>query len=473
MIFLSFPIFLAAILLLLTLLTYLFRRWEQAVSVLTGLVCALLSLLLLRATTTDGLVNLLGGLLRVDMQAVVTRLGLTFQLTPTAVPILTLTLFLTALALLLNAATSQGRSFPPIALLTASGYGFLVLLTDAPVEPILLVPGLLALLASLGIYILQAGRLGKTLGPLRSLLPPLLAFPLFILATWYIDSLAINPPDGVAAAAAARLLGLGLLLLLAPAPFHSAGPAMAEDAPPIAVALLLLLYQLAALALLFRINILFPFVYERSDLSLWLTGAGLLTAVWGGLAAAGSSHPGRLWGYALLHDWGLILLLLASSDTSIWPLIVFLFALRIISVLAGAAGLAHLRRTIGSLDPDPLRGVGRSLPWSTLAYVLGGLGLAGFPLSAGFTGHWAALQTVAETDWRIATVVLLASGGVVVGFVRLIRIFYDPKSQPDRAPEGLFNALVAISAIVAASTVAVAPQLLDGPVDWVLKAFRL
>jgi len=469
---LPFPLFLPALLLLLALLTYLLRRMERIASGVAGVAVGALALWLMGGASADGLARLPGVPVQVDMQAVVMRYDLVFQLTPTATPILILTLFLTATALLLTASAGQGRSFTPLTLLLAGGYSLLLLLAQAPVAPMLLAPGFLALIATLSVYLFQAGQLGQTLGPLRSLLPPLLAFPFFILASWYLDSLTINPQDAVTEAEAARFLTLGLLLLLAPVPFHSAGPAVAESAPPIAVALLTLLYQLVALTLLFQITVRHPFLTEMSDLSLWLTAAGLVTAVWGGLAAAGSSHPGRLWGYAMLHDWGLILLMLAAPGATGWPLVLLLFGLRTISVLAAAAGLAYLRAAAGSLDPARLRGAGRVTPWSTAAYLLGGLGLAGFPLSAGFTGHWAALQTVAATDWRVAAVVLLASGGVVVGYVRLVRILYDPQDRRLFQPEGMSRALIAILAILIASGAAIAPQLLDGPINWALMAFH-
>lgn len=469
---LPFPLFLPFGLLLLALIAYLFRRMERMVSGLTGLITGILALWLLSDAPTEPMAQILGRLVQVDMRATIVRFDLTFHLTPTAVPFLGLTLLLTAVALLLNGLAGQGRSFPPFALALAWGYSLLLLLTDAPINPLLLTPAFLAVLTALGVYALQAGQLGGTLGPLRSLLPPLIAFPLFILASWHIDSLSINPQDTLAGAAAARFLAVGLLLLLAPVPLHSAGPALAENSPPIAVAFLLLLYQLAGLTLLLRLMALFPFIAENSSLSLWLTGAGLLTAVWGGVAAAGSSHPGRLWGYALLHDWGLILLMLAAPGNSGTALVIFLFGLRILSTLACAVGLANLRAAAGSLRSLGLRGIGRSLPWSTSAYVLGGLGLAGFPLSAGFTGHWAAIQTVAQTDWRVAAIVLVASGGIVVGFVRLIRILYDPRSLPTHSAEPLHNTLVALAAILVVSGAALSPQTFSGFVSWMMMAFH-
>lgn len=469
---LPLPLFVPGLLLLLALLAYLFRHFGAVVPALAGGAMALLGLWVAGEMPTGGVKPVLDSLLQVDFQAVVMRNDLSLQLLPHTGPILALILFLAAAALLLSASVGQGRHFPSFVLLLTAGYALLLLLTEAPVNPLLIAPGFLALLSGLGVFILQGNRLGKSLGTLRSLLPPVMAFPLFILASWHIDSLAINPQDSLAGTQAAGLLAFGLLLLLAPAPFHNAGPATAENAPPLATALLLLLYQALGLLLVFRSTVLFPAILADSPLGFWLSAAGLLTALWGGIAAAGTSHPGRLWGYALLHDWGLILLMLAAPDGNKWSLIVFLFILRAIGSLAGATGLAYLYAAVGSLTPGPLRGVGRALPWSTSAYILASLGMAGFPLSAGFTGHWAALQTVALNDWRVATVVLLASGGVVVGYVRLIRILYDAQSAGTLPTERTHRALIAVGMILAVSSFALAPQLLSGPVNWLLVSFR-
>ena len=135
-----FPLFLSFGLLLLTLAAYLFRRMEQLVSGLAGLFTGVLALWLLGDAPARDVVPVLGRLVQVDMRAVVVRFDLSFHLTPTAVPILGLTLLLTAAVLLLNATASQGRSFPPFALLLAWGYCLLLLLTDAPLNPLLLMP---------------------------------------------------------------------------------------------------------------------------------------------------------------------------------------------------------------------------------------------------------------------------------------------------------------------------------------------
>ncbi|MEZ4635158.1 MAG: proton-conducting transporter membrane subunit [Caldilineaceae bacterium] len=135
-------------------------------------------------------------------------------------------------------------------------------------------------------------------------------------------------------------------------------------------------------------------------------------------------------------------------------------------------GLAQLHEVGGRMDAvQRLQGVGSRLPWSSTALLLGSLGLAGFPLSAGFTGHWAALQVVAESDWRIAAVVLIASGGVVLGFVRLVRLLFGPLQDRLLPQERWIVALSAGLAIVISAAMAISPQWLADPVAWALVAF--
>ena len=103
--------------------------------------------------------------------------------------------------------------------------------------------------------------------------------------------------------------------------------------------------------------------------------------------------------------------------------------------------------------------------------LLGGLGLAGFPLSAGFTGHWAAIQVIAGVNWRPAVIVLLASGGAIFGYIRLARVLFGPLENRALVRERPLSAFVAVAALLLAVGLAVAPQLLDQPIARALLGF--
>jgi hypothetical protein len=467
----NLPALLIGSLLIAAMVTYVLRSWETFTAVGAALFTAGWALWLwnvdLSAPIRD--LPLIGR--SVDLTAPLARFGFTLQLQPGAIPIVTASLALAAVAFLLTARISQGHSFVPFSLALLAGYVFLALVTAGPLAPSLLAPLFLIGLTCMGIFVLQAGRPINPGGPLRLLIPPVLAFPLFLVAAWYIEQIPLNPQETTVVVTAARLLALGLLLLLAPVPLHSALPATAQSAPPVVTSLLTLLYQLALLHLLYRVVSTFPFVAEQTLLGTWLTLAGLVTAIWGGIAAAGASHPGRLWGYAALHDWGLIIMVLAVPGVRSWPLVLFLFSLRAVSMLTAATGLSALERHTEGFDEEKVPGIGMRTPWNSAAYLLGGLGLTGFPLSAGFTGHWAALQIVAETDWRLAAAVLIASGGAIFGFIRMARILFGPALAPQYLRERPISAVMALIAILLSASLALAPQLMDGPISRALVAF--
>ncbi len=210
---------------------------------------------------------------------------------------------------------------------------------------------------------------------------------------------------------------------------------------------------------------------QQAPLGLWLTWIGLVTAVWGGLAAFGTSHAGRLWGYTALHNWGLILLVLAAPGSRGWSLVLFLFGLRVVSMMTAAAGLAALEQHTGGQSMARMQGAGSRLPWSAAAFLLGGLGLAGFPLSAGFTGHWAALQIVAESDWLPAAVVLLASAAAIFGYIRLARVLFGPLNNRFLAREQPLTIGLAVFMLLLSVGLAIAPQLMNSPIARALQAF--
>lgn len=469
--FLPLPPLLLGSLIAAAAIAYLTRYWERLTALLGMAVTGFWAVLLWQVDLREPLWILPGIESVVDLAASYERLGFTLRLETGALPILTLFFFLTAVGCVLTAGVSQGRSFVPFALVLVAGYSIPAMLFSAPIPPALLTPLLVALLVAASVFALQAGRLIPPGGPLHSLLPPILAFPLFLVAWWHVQLIPLNPQDNSAAAAAATLISLGLVILMAPFPLHGAQPATAQSAPPVVTTLLTLIYQLAVLYLLARVLVVFPFVPQEAPLALWLTWFGLATAMWGGLAAAGTSHAGRLWGYTALHDWGLILMVLAAPGSRGWALVLFLFGLRVVSMLTAAAGLAALEERSGGQTIDRLQGAGNRLPWNSAAYLLGGLGLAGFPLSAGFTGHWAALQIVAETDWRPAAVVLLASGGAIFGYIRMARALFGPSPARGLSREHPVAALLAVVVLLLSVGLALIPQLMDLPVNRALAAF--
>ncbi|MBE2237087.1 MAG: hypothetical protein IAE81_04815 [Caldilineaceae bacterium] len=407
----------------------------------------------------------------VDLEAPLQLSGYTFQLQAVNAPVIAIYLLIAALALLIHALSGADDAFPTLVWLIAGGYTLGALLTSAPTPPVVAAPVLLIILTALSVYALQGGRPMSQSGPLRALLPPVLAAPLFLIGGWWIEQIPLNPQELAITQSAGALLSLGVLLLLAPFPLHGAWPAAGESSPPVAMMFVSMLYQLAVLHLAAQTVNAFPFVYRQSDWSLWMSALGLMTALWGGIAAIGATHAGRLWGYAAVHDWGLIVLALATPGLRSWTLVLFLFVLRAISMATTVVGLSALEQQTGSLEMTRLRGVGLRMPWSSAAVLLGGLGLVGFPLTAGFAGHWATLQSLAVVDWRPAMAIVVASVGIMLGFVRLARLMFGAHEARLSIRESAWSVGAATVALAITIAVATTPQLLNEFITRALAAF--
>lgn len=459
------------ILLVAAAITYVLRDWERATALtaagitgVMGFACWRISVAAAgeAAGSSEGLLAASPG---------IERFGFALHLHADALPPMVIAFGMSMVALVMAARFSQGRGFVPMTLGLLAIYCMWYLLVDAPIESVLILPLGLIVLSALSAIGLQAGRPTDTAGPLRWMVAPVLAFPLFLVANWYIAQAPLNPQDTAALRSAAGLLTFGLLLLLAPVPLHSMQPATAETAPPMATALFSLLYQLSLIYLVSHVVLTLPWMSVLAPMNIWFSWAGLVTALWAGMAAIGASHPGRLWGYLSLHDWGLIILLLSVPGLQTWPLVAFIFVLRVVSSMTAATGLTSLEAGLGGLDAGRLRGAGMRMPWSSAAYLLGGLGLVGFPLSAGFAGHWAALQLVAASDWRPAAAVLVASGAAILALIRMARTLFGPIGNPNMAHE-TWPSVVASAALVAVSVaLAISPQLLNGAISRAILAF--
>ncbi|MEZ4635157.1 MAG: hypothetical protein R2856_09340 [Caldilineaceae bacterium] len=314
MIVFSFPEFITVTLLAAALLAFLFRRWEPWTALVAGVYTGGLALWLAWAYPLASTYVFPVLPVGVNFDGRLAQFDFLLHLNNANLPVVVLTLGIASMAYFVAALVHPGDFFAPVSLVIVWGYLAVALLQDGPLEPVLLVPLLLALLSTAGVFLLQGDRLGQTGGPLRMLLGPVFAFPFFLPVAWYVEQIPLNPQNNATFEVAGWLLAAGLLLLLAPVPMHGGQPATAENSSPVSMALLTLLYQLAVLSLLFRVIEEFQFAIELAPLSLWLTVGGLVTAAWGGIAAVGTDHPGRLWGYAMLHNWGLILLILAASS---------------------------------------------------------------------------------------------------------------------------------------------------------------
>jgi multicomponent Na+:H+ antiporter subunit D len=90
---------------------------------------------------------------------------------------------------------------------------------------------------------------------------------------------------------------------------------------------------------------------------------------------------------------------------------------------------------IGSADLSAMKGLGRRMPFTFMGFVVGGLGLIGVPLTAGFISKWYLVVAAVQADlWIVVVMILLSSLLAVIYIWRVIEVgFFE---EPDEgAPE--------------------------------------
>ena len=108
-----------------------------------------------------------------------------------------------------------------------------------------------------------------------------------------------------------------------------------------------------------------------------------------------------------------------------------------------------------ALQLDNLRGIGRRMPWTTFAWVVGGLGLVGVPLTAGFVSKWMLISAAFEANQGvIAALVLLSSLLSLVYVWRFVEVAYFAKPEdPSPLPEAPLSMLVPTYLVILATIV--------------------
>jgi multicomponent Na+:H+ antiporter subunit D len=119
-----------------------------------------------------------------------------------------------------------------------------------------------------------------------------------------------------------------------------------------------------------------------------------------------------------------------------------------------AMGCIALRA--GSVEIDDLRGIGRRMPVTMAAWVVGGLGLIGVPVTVGFVSKWYLVQAALESGlWPVAALVLLSSLLALAYVWRVVEIAYfqpPPEGSP-RIPEAPLSMLVPVWILIGATVV--------------------
>lgn len=227
-------------------------------------------------------------------------------------------------------------------------------------------------------------------------------------------------------------VGLGLKMALFP--LHLWLPDAYTRAPSVVSAFLAGTTTKVAVYLLIRICFS---VFHRVPLADLLMVLALAAMLIPSIVAVFQTNLKRLLAYSSLGQIGYMVLGVSfQTATGLTGGIVHVFNHALIkSGMFLAVGCMVLR--VGSAELDDLAGIGRRMPWTTGAWVVGGLGLVGVPATAGFVSKWYLVSAALEGGHDAVAILLLLSSLVALVYVgRFVEIAYFREPAASAAAAG-------------------------------------
>lgn len=264
------------------------------------------------------------------------------------------------------------------------------------------------------------------------------------------------------------LISVGMLFKVNAAPFHAWTPDVYQGAPTPVTAFMSACTKIAAFGALLRLFYV-AFGGSRWDWTPMIWIVAILTMVVGSVLALTQSDIKRMLAYSSIAHAGFILTGFVGaqqgSDTSIGSVQAVLFylatygfmtlgAFAVVTVVRDASGEAtHLSRWSG---------LGKTSPLTAGVFAVFLLGMAGIPLTSGFTGKWAVFTSAYSGGaWPLVVVGVVMSAVAAFFYVRVIVLMYFSEPVGDGPtvinPSMLTTVVIGV-AVVATVVLGIVPQ---------------
>ena len=252
-------------------------------------------------------------------------------------------------------------------------------------------------------------------------------------------------------------LTVGIGLKLAMFPMHLWLPNAYTYAPSVVTAFLAATATKVAVYALLRFMLgVFGFEFALIEMPLddILMIAGLAGILIASLVAVFQEDIKRMLAYSSVAQIGYMVLgisLASATGITAATLHVFNHALMKGALFLALGAVAY---RIGGVNLRDFAGLGRRMPWTMAAIVLGGLSLIGVPPTAGFITKWyLVLGTVEQELWPVAVLVLVGSLLALVYVWKLVEVAYFEPVPEGAAPvrEAPWSMLVPIWLLVGAN----------------------
>lgn len=251
---------------------------------------------------------------------------------------------------------------------------------------------------------------------------------------------------------------VGLFIKMAVFPLHAWLPNAYAYAPSVVTCFIAATAtKVSVYAFIRLIYVIFTpqFAFERLPLDQALMAFSLVGIFVASAAAIYQTNIKRLLAYSSVAQIGYMLLGISMSNVGgLTAGITHMFNHALIKGgLFMVVGCFALR--IGSVKLDDLRGAGKTMPLTSFAWVVGGLGLIGVPMTAGFVSKWLLLTSALSLGlWPVAVLMLLSSLLAVVYIWRVVEILYfSPPSHLAQSAKEAPMAMLIPTYVVIGSTI--------------------
>ncbi|HET8663941.1 MAG TPA: NADH-quinone oxidoreductase subunit NuoN [Nocardioides sp.] len=269
------------------------------------------------------------------------------------------------------------------------------------------------------------------------------------------------------------MVTVGLLFKVGAAPFQAWMPDVYQGAPTAVTAFMAAATKAAAFGALLRLlYVAFGSARWTWQPMMWVIA--ILTMVVGTVLALVQSDMKRMLAYSSIAHTGFLLTgvlglqgageLHAGQITSLEAVMFYLVTYGL-TTLGAFAVVGLVRDSAGEQSTiSRWAGLGKHSPVVAGVFALFLLGMAGIPLTSGFTGKWAVFEVaLAAGAWPVVVVAVLASAAAAFFYVRVIVVMYFHEPDADSAYV-VHPSILAAAAIGVSAVATLALGVLPGPV---------
>ena len=250
---------------------------------------------------------------------------------------------------------------------------------------------------------------------------------------------------------------VGVCLKLALFPLHLWLPNAYAYAPSIVTAFFAATATKVAIYLLIRFTFSvfgLSFSFTALPLQILFLVLGLAGIFVASTAAIYQTNVKHLFAYSSIAQIGYMIVGFSISTTT--GLMATLLHVFNHALMKGALflALAAVMYRIGSVQLNQFHGLGRQMPYTMAAIVIGGLSLIGVPLTVGFVSKWYLILAAVENGWwPVAVLILLGSLLAIVYVWRIVEAAYfkPPIAGRETIKEAPLTFLIPICILVIAN----------------------